>query len=163
MDDREMLEDLVAAAINLLRWLGWKPWQTLGHPMVWILQLGYVWIPITLLSMGLEAIGVVPRSLPIHALAVGAMGLIIAGMITRTAMGHTGRPITASAVERIFFLLIALSGILRVLAALTPIMSPALTYPLLLISGTAWALGFLLYTIRYGPWLFRPRLDGRPG
>ena len=54
-------------------------------------------------------------------------------------------------------------GALQVLAALTPIMSPALTYPLLLISGTAWALGFLLYTIRYGPWLFRPRLDGRPG
>ena len=151
-----------AALINLVRWLGWKPWHSSRHPMVWVLQLGYFWIPVVFLGMGLESLGLVPRSLPIHTLAVGAMGLIIAGMITRTAMGHTGRPIISSGYERAFFLLIAVSGLLRILAAL-PVMQGVLTNGLLHASGVAWILGFCIYLLRYTPWLCRPRLDGRPG
>lgn len=153
---------LVAAGVNFSRWVGWKPWKTLKHPMVWVLQLGYLWIPITLLTMGLDSVGIVLRSLPIHTLAVGAIGLIIAGMITRTAMGHTGRQISASRLELGFFLLIAISGLLRALAA-TQLWTPTQVSGLLLASGTAWSLGFLVYACRYAPWLFRPRIDGRPG
>ena len=153
---------VLAALINLVRGLGWKPWHTWHQPMVWVLQLGYLWIPIAFLGMGLESLGIVPRSLPIHALAVGAMGLIIAGMITRTAMGHTGRQIIASRYEVAFFLLIAISGLLRFAAAL-PETPGALTSHLLHVSGIAWILGFCLYLLRYTPWLCRPRLDGRPG
>lgn len=154
---------LIAASINLARWIGWKPWQTFRHPMVWVLQLGYLWIPVTLLAMGFESLGLVSRSMPVHALAVGAMGLIIAGMITRTAMGHTGRQIVASRIELAFFLLIALSGLLRVLAASPQLLSTTQTNALLLFSGVAWSLGFLTYAYRYASWLFRPRIDGRPG
>ena len=154
---------LTAAVVNLLRWLGWKPWLTLKHPMVWVLQLGYFWIPVTFLSMGLDSLGLISHSLPVHALAVGAMGLIIAGMITRTAMGHTGRPIIASRVETVFFLLILVSGLLRFLAGFPVIQSNDAAAYLYLLSGSCWALGFLIYGIRYTPWLCRPRLDGRPG
>lgn len=154
---------LIAAGVNLARWIGWKPWRTLKHPMVWVLQLGYLWIPLTLLAMGLESSGFVPRSLPIHALAVGAMGLVIAGMVTRTAMGHTGRQITASPIDVAFFILIAISGVLRVFAAMPQILDPTQTRDVLMASGIAWSLGFLAYTYRYTPWLLRPRIDGRPG
>lgn len=154
---------VLAALVNLIRWIGWKPWQCLKQPMVWVLQLGYLWIPVTLFSLGLEALQVVPRSLPIHALAVGAMGLITAGMITRTAMGHTGRPILATASEHAMFVLIAISGVLRTLAAIPSLQTPTLTPILLLFSGSAWVIAFLVYLSRYSPWLFRPRLDGRPG
>ena len=154
---------LIAAAINTARWVGWKPWKTFRHPMLCVLQLGYAWIPITLICMGLESFGLAPRSLPVHALATGAMGLIIAGMITRTAMGHTGRPIIASRIETTFFLLIGTSAITRVLASLPSIQADNWTNPLLITAGTTWALGFLMYAIRYAPWLWRPRIDGRPG
>ena len=153
----------IAAIINLVRWLGWKPWQTLKHPMVWVLQLGYLWVPVTLLAMGFEALGLVPRSLPVHALAVGAMGLIIAGMITRTAMGHTGRQIVASRFEIAFFLLVAISGLLRVIVAMPQHLTPVQTSWFLFVSGLAWSLGFLTYVYRYAPWLVRPRIDGGPG
>jgi len=153
---------LIGAGINLARWIGWQPWKTLKHPMVWVLQLGYVWIPVTLLLMGFESLGLVQRSMPVHALAVGAMGLIIAGMITRTAMGHTGRPIIASRLETGFFLLIAFSGLLRVAAA-SQQPGNSLSNLLLLASGMTWAIGFLAYAYRYAPWLWRPRIDGRPG
>jgi uncharacterized protein involved in response to NO len=91
------------------------------------------------------------------------MGLIIAGMITRTAMGHTGRQIVAGRIELAFFLLIVLSGLLRVLAASPQLLSTTQTNALLLSSGMAWSLGFLAYAYRYAPWLFHPRIDGRPG
>jgi uncharacterized protein involved in response to NO len=42
---------------------------------------------------------VVPHSLAIHALTIGAIGCAIIGMITRTAFGHTGRPIVAGRAE----------------------------------------------------------------
>ena len=152
-----------AALVNLVRWLGWKPWRTLQQPMVWGLQLGYLWIPVTLLCLGLESLGIVSRSLPLHALAIGAMGLIIAGMITRTAMGHTGRPIVATHIEQAFFVLIAVSALLRVLVATPLLQSGLYSAELLLASALCWSLGFFLYFCRYAPWLFRPRLDGRPG
>ena len=154
---------LIAAAINTARWIGWKPWKTFRHPMLCVLQLGYAWIPITLICMGLESLDLAPRSLPVHALAIGAMGLIIAGMITRTAMGHTGRPIIASRIDTTFFLFIGTSAITRALASLPSIQADNWTHPLLITAGTTWALGFLMYAIRYAPWLWRPRIDGRPG
>lgn len=154
---------LIAASVNFIRWLGWKPWRCLKHPMLWVLQLGYIWIPITFLGMGLQSMGFVSRSLPMHALAVGAMGLIIAGMITRTAMGHTGRPISASPIETTLFSLITISGISRVGAAIPLFQTPDITMILLILSATTWTLGFALYVYRYTPWLFRPRLDGKPG
>lgn len=154
---------ILGAIVNLIRWIGWKPWRCLGQPMVWVLHLGYLWIPITLLMMGFEVLGIVPRSLPIHTLSVGAMGLIVIGMITRTAMGHTGRQISASSVESAIFILIAVSGLLRALAGISPLQSPVITPMLLLLAGSSWVVAFVLYLYRYTPWLFRPRLDGRPG
>lgn len=154
---------LCAALVNLLRWLGWKPWATLKQPMVWVLQLGYAWIPLTFLFMGMESAGMVARTLPIHTLAVGSMGLIIAGMITRTAMGHTGRMIHPSNMDKLFFVLLAIAGLGRAIAA-TPLLQGGLfSQPLLLLSGLCWAAGFIVYLIQYTPWLFRPRIDGRPG
>lgn len=154
---------LIAAAINTARWIGWKPWKALMQPMLCVLQLGYTWIPITLICMGLESFGLAPRSLPVHALATGAMSLIIAGMITRTAMGHTGRPIIARRSDTSFFLLIGISAITRVLASLPVLQTIDWVNPLLITAGTTWALGFLIYVVQYAPWLWRPRIDGRPG
>lgn len=154
---------VLAGLINLIRWVGWKPWLTLRFPMVWILQLGYLWIPITFLSMSLESLGISSRSLPVHALGAGALGLIIAGMITRTAMGHTGRMIMPSGIDRLFFYLIALAAITRVIAA-TPYIQGSPGYIVLLnISGVSWVIGFIAYLYQYTPWLFRSRIDGRPG
>ena len=154
---------VLACLINLIRWLGWKPWHTWRFPMVWILQLGYFWIPATFLFMSLELLGIAPRTLPVHALGVGALGLIVAGMITRTAQGHTGRMITPTGFDKCFFYLLALAAAARVIAATPSLQGSPAAYPILLLSGTCWASGFIVYLYQYTPWLFRPRIDGRPG
>lgn len=154
---------LIGCLVNLIRWLGWKPWRTLQAPMVWVLQLGYLWIPVTFLLMGLESLGLVSRSMPIHALGVGALGLIVAGMITRTARGHTGRMIAPSGIDKGFFLLLAIASVTRVIAAAPFLQGRPDAFPLLAVSGTCWGIGFMAYLYQYTPWLFKPRIDGRPG
>lgn len=154
---------VLACLINLIRWLGWKPWHTWRFPMVWILQLGYFWIPATFLFMSLELLGIAPRTLPVHALGVGALGLIVAGMITRTAQGHTGRMITPTGFDKCFFYLLALAAAARVIAATPSLQGSPAAYPILLLSGTCWASGFIVYLCQYTLWLFKPRIDGRPG
>jgi len=149
----------LASTMTFIRFLGWKPWRALKSPMVWILQLGYLWIAITFSLLALERLDIVIRSLPLHSLGVGAMGAIMMGMMTRTAMGHTGRQIRPSYFELTSFLLIATSGIARVMA----IYFNDVQNLLLITAGICWALAFVFYLVRYTPWLVRPRIDGKPG
>jgi uncharacterized protein involved in response to NO len=62
---------------------------------VWVLHAAYLWIPVHLTLRAAAALGWVPASPATHALTVGAIGGMIIGMITRTARGHTGRPLRA--------------------------------------------------------------------
>jgi len=83
----------VAGIAHAARLALWKPWATTGKPIVWILHLSYVWIVLHLALRALAALDLVPASLATHALAVGVIGGITIGMMTRTSRGHTGRPL----------------------------------------------------------------------
>jgi uncharacterized protein involved in response to NO len=80
-------------------------------------------------------------------------------MITRTALGHTGRALRAGRAETAIYVLLPLAACLRVAANV----APAWRLPLLAGAAGAWTLAFLIYLLRYGPYLFRARADGRPG
>src|SRR5690606_21952517 len=85
---------LLAAVLNALRLARWGGWRCLGEPLLWILHLGYGWIVVALALKGLAPWlpGVSPL-LWLHAVGVGAMGTLILGVMTRVALGHTGRPL----------------------------------------------------------------------
>ncbi len=58
---------LVAAALQAVRLGGWNPWATRSQPILWVLQLAYLWIPLGLALVALTQFGVLPRSaLAIH-------------------------------------------------------------------------------------------------
>lgn len=150
----------VAAMLHILRLSGWHTRRVLRHPLLWILHLSYAWIPVGLALLGLSAIGIVSDSAAFHALAVGSMAGLIVGMITRTALGHTGRPLAAGMAEIAMYGLILLAAITRVAAALLP----AHLYPsLLILSMLCWMTTFTVYLAVYGPYLVRARLDGLEG
>lgn len=159
---------LLAGVAVLGQALGWNPWATRRTPLLWILHLSYLWIPVGLLLLGASAIGAVPRSAAIHALTVGSMGGLILGMATRTALGHSGRPVRAGRAETLAFALLTTAALSRVAAALTPTIAPALAQdwyaPALTVSAAAWGAGFLLYAIAYTPILLglQPRMAARP-
>ncbi len=150
----------VAAVLQLLRLMSWKPWLTRGRPILWVLHLAYAWIPVGFLLLAMSLIGWFPPSAGIHALAVGATGGLIIGMVTRTARGHTGRPLKASPVEVAAYALVALAAVLRVLV---PLIAPQYLIMAVIAAGTAWSLAFALYLVVYAPWLMRVRLDGKDG
>ena len=151
---------IAAALLQALRVGGWNPWATRKVSLLWILHLSYIWIPIGLALIGLAQLGVLPRTAGIHALAIGATGGLIIGMITRTALGHTGRMLVAGPVEAAAYVLVQLAVVIRVL---TVVAIPAAAVGGVHAAATVWSLGFGLYLWRYTPFLLRARVDGKAG
>jgi uncharacterized protein involved in response to NO len=155
-----MLVLALASGLQLKRWLAWQPWVTNNRPVLWILHAAYAWFPVGLALLALAQIGIVPVSAGVHALAIGATGGLIIGMVTRTARGHTGRPIQVSRLEVAAYILVMLSAVLRVFL---PVIAPELLVVSLLAAATTWSVAFMVYLWVFAPWLMRTRLDGKDG
>lgn len=153
---------LAAATAQFVRLAGWRSLKTLDEPILWVLHLGYLWVPLGLALRGLDmAFGIIPASAGLHALTVGAIGTMTLAVMSRVALGHTGRALKAAPLTIAAYGLIALAAIIRVFGA---ILAPEPMYRLTLdLSGAAWTLGFGLFLVVYGPILLRPRVDGKPG
>lgn len=151
---------LISAFAHGVRLYLWKPWRTLATPLVWVLHAAYAWIVVHLALRGLSALELVAGPYATHALTVGAIGGLTLGMMTRTARGHTGRPLIADGFELTVFLLIQAAAVVRVFGGIA---SHGLYVVSVQLSGLLWAAGFGLYAVRYWPVLTRPRLDGKPG
>lgn len=151
---------LLAALAQAVRCWGWRPLATLRVPLLWILHVSHGWLIVALLILAASAAGWVGSNLAVHVLTVGTISGLILGMITRTALGHTGRLLKAGGIETACYLLLQLALLARVLPSL---FWPMAYMPGLHASATAWALCFALYLWKYVPILWRPRVDGQPG
>jgi uncharacterized protein involved in response to NO len=150
----------IAALAHLARWLLWQPWRTLRTPLVWVLHLAYAWIPLHLALRAAAAVGWGTPSAATHALTVGAIGGLVIGMMTRTARGHTARPLRAGQWDVVCYVLVASAAFVRVLM---PMVAPQWLLEAVMVSGLLWSAGFAVYAVRYWKVLTRPRLDGKPG
>jgi uncharacterized protein involved in response to NO len=150
----------VTAAAHAARLGLWRPWRTLKTPIVWILHFAYAWIALALALRALAAWDLVPASLATHALTVGAIGGLTLGMMTRTSLGHTGRPLQTGRAEVFCYVAIQLSALTRVFL---PLAFPSFYLHAIIGSGLLWSLAFGAFTISYWPILSRPRADGKPG
>jgi uncharacterized protein involved in response to NO len=151
---------LVAGLANAVRLALWQPWRTLATPLVWVLHVAYAWIVVHLLLRAGVAAGIVTHSIAIHALTVGGIGGLTLGMMTRTARGHTARPLRADRYEATMYVLVFAAALVRVFG---PIASPGQLVAFVQASAILWAAAFGLYVVRSWPVLTRPRLDGKPG
>ncbi len=150
----------VAALTLARRALGFQPQRTLAYPLVWILHFSYLWIAIGFALLAVAQLGFANESAGWHALGAGATGGLVIGMITRTALGHTGRPLKAGTSEFMMYLLLQLGALLRVLAALQ---WTAAYGELLVASAACWSASFVLYLAVYLPRLTAARVDGNDG
>lgn len=146
----------LAAAIGLLQTLAWRPWTARHTPILWILHVGYALLNLGLLLAAVRAAGQVLRAAwPVHLIAMGGLSVLIIGMITRTALGHLGRPLTLDRWMRASFWLVLTAVVLRLLALL-PL--PA-GYALLEGAALCWIAAFVIYLWRFAPRMIRPRPD----
>lgn len=150
----------IAALLHGTRLWIWNPFVTLKRPILWILHLAYLWMPIGFALLALAQFGVVTVSIAVHALAVGVIGGLIIGMITRTARGHTGRMLQTGRSETIAYALVLLATVLRVVI---PAAIPSWYFYALEVAACLWAIAFAIYLFIYTPWLLRTRLDGKDG
>jgi uncharacterized protein involved in response to NO len=165
--DALQLHGAVLAALLVLALLAhaarlalWQPWKTLGNPLVWVLHAAYLWLPVHLALRAAAELGWIAPGLATHALTVGLIGAMTLGMITRTALGHTGRPLRAGRIETIAYLAVLGAALVRVGV---PLLQPAWLLPAVTGSAALWTLAFVLYLVRYTPILLRERADGLPG
>jgi uncharacterized protein involved in response to NO len=149
-----------AAAAHFARLALWSPLKTLRTPLLWILHVSYAWIVAHLALRAASAFGMVTPSLAMHALTVGAIGGMTLGMMTRSALGHSGRELRAGAAEVASYVLVQLAAITRVLV---PLLVPSAYLASVSMAGVMWFAAFVVFTVAYWPILTRPRVDGRPG
>ena len=151
---------LAAALAQAVRLFHWRGLATTGIPILWILHLGYAWLVLGLALKGAAAfVDALPETAALHALTVGAIGTMLMAVMSRAALGHTGRKIEAHPLTVAAYGLVSVAALLRVIAPLVPATLPAL----MIVSGLAWSLAFALFLAVYAPILIRPRTDGLPG
>jgi uncharacterized protein involved in response to NO len=150
----------IGTLAHAIRWSLWNPMATRRKPVLWILHAAYAWVPIHLALRALAALGFANASLASHALAVGVIGGLTLGMMTRTSRGHTGRTLEVGRAEITAYALVLAAAGVRVFV---PWMAPSWTTLAIAAAGALWSAAFLVFTVTYWPILTRPRVDGLPG
>ncbi len=155
MSDASGTAALVAALLLGLRMAGWRTWQTRRLPIVWILHVGYAFVPIGLALKGVADLGgPIGTFAALHALTAGAMGVMILAVASRAALGHAGLPLVVPPAVVVSYGLVILGAVLRVSAS----HPHAVT-----LAGVLWSLGYGVFSVVYWPILTQPRVDGQPG
>lgn len=150
-----------ACVVHGVRLAGWYTHKFWAVPLLWILHLGYAWLPLGFALLALAAAGVVPSTSPaLHAFTAGGIGVLTLGMMARVSLGHTGRLLEAPPVMIWAFAAINLAALLRVAL---PLAAPEAPLPGMVASGVLWMAAFGLFVLVYAPMLLRPRADGKPG
>lgn len=152
----------------LMLWLAvrWGLVQSLKIRLIAMLHGGFTWLGISfalnaishtlmVLTKGQLSLGLAP----LHAMTMGYLGATMFAMITRVSSGHGGRSVAADSIAWALYWILQTAVLLRVIAAIWPAISTALT----LLAILAWTMATVGWAVRYGSWFGRPRLDGRPG
>jgi len=150
---------LAAAPLHLLRLVRWEGWRARRIPLLWVLHLGYLWLPLGLMLMGVA--GLAPDLLrpeqALHGLSAGCIGTMVLAVMSRAALGHGGRPLVPARPIVAAYVLVWGAAWVRVFG---PLVDPL---PALWLSGLAWSAGFALFVMVYAPICLSPRADGQPG
>ncbi len=135
----------VAQAGRLARWRG--P-DTASEPLLWVLHLGYAFVPLGMLVMGATVFWSdwLPPASAQHVWMAGAIGTMTLAVMTRATLGHTGRELTAGAGTAAVYL----SVVASVLARLAGGAIPDWSMPLWTLSAVLWCCGYAGFLLLYG-------------
>ena len=156
-----LVSGVATAAVNIVRLFGWHDREIWHKPLLWVLYVALLFIVAGILQRATAYyLGTLPH-LGLHGMTVGGIGLITVGMMSRVALGHTGRNVFKPPAEigAIFLLLIA-SAVLR---ALVPLVMIEYYFVLILLSQTAWITAFVMMLALYYTPLVNKRVDGAYG
>jgi len=142
----------LAAALNLVRLARWQGLATREEPLLWVMHLGYLWIPVGLVLLALASwLPGVPQLGAVHALTAGAIGTMTLAVMSRAALGHTNQPLHAGTGLTLAYCLVTAAAVLRISASLWE----GASLPLVSAAAVAWIVAFLLFLGVVGPVLVK--------
>lgn len=150
----------VAAAANAVRLAGFHPVRGIRTKLLFLVVIGYGFLVAGYLGLGVVSLLGTSVVLVLHLFTAGAVSCMVFAIMSRIALGHTGRPIAVSPVLLAGYVLVAAAGVLRAAAGAW---QSERSYLLVWSGGIAFALSWALYAAWSARFLLRPRVDGKPG
>jgi uncharacterized protein involved in response to NO len=139
---------LTAGLAQALRLAGWRGAWTRGQPILWSLHLAFAMLALGYLALAAAWMGLIGETGALHIIGIGAIGGMTLAMMTRAALGHTGRPLVVARPIAWAYGLVALAALLRSLGAEA---EPGWSDWAVLASGALWLLAFALFVAVYWP------------
>ena len=154
---------VILVGITWYQFFQWRPLAVMSQPLLWVLYISYFLLGLGLLFAAMYFAEIqFPMNLRpaafVHIIGMGGFAVMIMGMITRTALGHTGRPLEASRLMVASYVLMIAAAVFRIVALATGNAMGSLH-----ITASLWILAFILYLWQFAPILTKPRADGKPG
>jgi uncharacterized protein involved in response to NO len=145
-----LLAGAVAQAVRLSRWAGLQAWR---EPIVLVLHVGYAFIPVGALILGISILwpGTISQTGALHAWTVGAIGVMTLAVMTRATLGHTGQSIVTSRSTLVIYGGIVVAACARIVAGFEPAVE------ILYLSAFAWLVAYAGFVAAYGPLLVGAR------
>jgi uncharacterized protein involved in response to NO len=139
---------IVAGCLQAIRLARWAGDRTVADRLVLILHIGYAFVPLGFVMVGLSAfVPEVTATAGIHAWTAGAIGLMTVAVMTRATLGHTGQPLHAGRGTQAIYALLIAAALVRIVAAFVA------SVDFLEFAGLAWTAAFFLFVLLYGPLL----------
>ncbi len=135
----------LAQAARLSRWCGLR---TRREPLLWILHVGYAFVPLGALGVGAAILwpDAFPPASVRHLWMAGAIGVMTLAVMTRAALGHSGRVLTPGPGTAAICLLVVASVLARLAGGVLPDHAMALWT----LAGLLWCCGFAGFVLAYG-------------
>ena len=143
----------LAGGLHLVRLARWAGDRTVREPLLWVLHLGYAFVPLGALALAAARItpALATNAAAQHLWMAGAIGLMTLAVMTRATRGHSKRELSAGPGTAALYLALLTAVAARVASGPWP----AAGLQLHMLAGAAWIVAFGGFTLLYGPMLWR--------
>ncbi len=145
---------ILFGSVQAMRLLRWRAGWARQFPILIALHAGLAMLALGMVAWGLSLLGWGSEIAALHLLGIGCVGGMTMAVMSRAALGHSGRPLVAPDAVAMGYALIALTAVLRWLGST---LSVGWYFPIMLLVAILWMLAFALYLIAMWPALTGPR------
>ncbi len=149
----------VSGLAGLARLALWRSGWTLGQPILWTLHLSYAMNAIGMMVLGAALLGVGSEVAALHLLGIGGVGGMTLSVMSRAAIGHSGRALVAPRPVALAYALVPLAALVRFAGSALP----DFYFPAVLLAGGLWILAFTLYVAAMWPIFWTEKNRPAPG
>jgi uncharacterized protein involved in response to NO len=148
----------VAGVVQLWRVLGWRPGFAASQPILWTLHASFALIGIGYVMTGLALGGYGSKVAALHVTSIGGVAGMTLAVMSRAALGHSGRPLVAPKLVAAAYVLVPLAALLRWIGSE---FAGSLYFPTVVGAGLIWTLAFAFYAVALWPAFWGPRVTGK--